>query len=248
MASVVPIASTLASTPLGAARHGVRGMSSIRRSAGAWTLGLALLWFALAFSLPAQGQDASTPIPVAEIASRTAEVVALLANVESLSAPGPAMEAIERELPEMSQRLQERWQRLPRRLANEPSAPALQGLAVVWQAMRTDLNDWSEALEQRGKALQDELKRLSDLDETWARSLKDFHAAQVPPQLIAEINGMRDAIQAARARVNSRLAEVLVVEYRISAEQRRADQALSMIAQARSELFNRLGVRNALPM
>jgi potassium-dependent mechanosensitive channel len=223
-------------------------MSSTGRNAGAPALGLAILWLALAFSLPAQAQDASPPIPAAEIASRTAEVAALLANVESLSAPGPEMQAIEQELPEKSKRLQERWQRLPRRLANEPSAPALQSLAVVWQTMRTDLNDWSDSLEQRGNALQRELKRLSDLDETWARSLKEFQAGQVPPQLIAEINGLRDAIQAARARVNARLAEVLVLEYRISAEQRRADQALAMIAQARSELFNRLGVRNAPPI
>jgi small-conductance mechanosensitive channel len=211
-------------------------------------VGLSLLCLALAAPRPAPAQDAASPIPAAEIASRTAEVAALLANVDSLSAPGPEMQAIEQELPEMSKRLQDRWERLPRRLASEPSAPALQGLAVVWQGMRTDLNEWTEMLEQRGTNLQRELKRLSDLDETWARSLKEIQEAQVPPQLIAEINGMRDAIHSARTRVNSRLAEVLVLEYRVSVEQRRADQALALIAQARSELFSRLGVRNALPI
>lgn len=248
MATVVPIATPHSSTLLGAARRGVPGMAGTRHHVPAQALGMALLWLALAFSLPAQAQDASSPIPAAEIASRTAEVAALLANVDSLSAPGPEMQAIEQELPELSKRLQERWQRLPRRLANEPSAPALQSLAVVWQTMRTDLNDWSEMAEGRGKALQHELKRLSDLDETWARAFREIQTGQIPAQLIAEIAGMRDSIQAARARVNSRLADVLVLKYRISVEQRRADQALAMIAQARSELFNRLGVRNALPL
>ena len=218
------------------------------RSAFARVLGLVFLGMVLASRLPVSAQEASIPIPAAEIAARTAEVSALLANVESLSAPGPAMQAIEQELPEMGKRLQERWERLPRRLASDPSAPALQGLAVVWQQMRMDLNEWSDMLEERGTNLQRELKRLSDLDETWTRSLKELQGAQVPPQLIAEINGMRDAIHTARTRVNSRLAEVLVLEYRVSVEQRRADQALALIAQARSELFSRLGRRNALPI
>jgi len=211
-------------------------------------LGLTLLWLTLAFPRPAPAQGTASPIPVAEIASRAAEVAALLANVDSLSAPGPEMQAIEQELPEMSKRLQQRWERLPRRLANDPSAPALQGLAVVWQDMRTDLNEWSDTLAQRGANLQRELKRLSDLDETWARSLKEIQSAQAPPELISEINAMREAINSARTRVNSRLGELLVLEYRVSLEQRRADQALARIARARSELFNRLGVRNALPI
>jgi potassium efflux system protein len=211
-------------------------------------LGLTLLWLTLAFPRPAPAQGTASPIPVAEIASRAAEVAALLANVDSLSAPGPEMQAIEQELPEMSKRLQQRWERLPRRLANDPSAPALQGLAVVWQDMRTDLNEWSDTLAKRGVNLQRELKRLSDLDETWARSLKEIQSAQAPPELISEINAMREAINSARTRVNSRLGELLVLEYRVSVEQRRADQALTRIARARSELFNRLGVRNALPI
>jgi small-conductance mechanosensitive channel len=223
-------------------------MASNRRSVLARLLGFTLLWLALASPRPAPAQDAASPIPAAEVAARTAEVAALLANVDTLSAPGPEMQAIEQELPELSKRIQDRWERLPRRLASDPSAPALQGLAVVWQTMRTQLNEWSETLEQRGTNLQRELKRLSDLDETWARSFKEIQGAQLPPQLIAEINGMRDAITAARTRVNSRLAEVLVLEYRVSVEKRRADQALALIAQARSELFNRLGVRNALPL
>jgi len=222
-------------------------MPSDRRSALVRVLGFTLLWLALASPRPAPAQEAATPIPAAEIMARTAEVAALLANVDSLSAPGPEIQAIEQELPEMSKRLQDRWERLPRRLASDPSAPALQGLAVVWQGIRTELNEWSERLEQRGTNLQRELKRLSDLDETWARPLKEIQSAQVPPQLIAEIAGMRDAIRSARTRVNSRLAEVLVLEYRVSVELRRADQALARIALARSELFNRLGVRNALP-
>ena len=211
-------------------------------------LWLTLLWLAVAAPHPAPAQDAASPIPAAEIASRSAEVAALLANVDSLSAPGPEMQAIEQELPEMSKRLQDRWERLPRRLASDPSAPALQGLAVAWQGMRADLNEWTDTLAQRATTLERELKRLSDLDDMWARSLKEIQGAQVPPQLIADITGMRDAIRSARTRVNSRLAEVLVLEYRVSLEQRRADQALAQIARARSELFTRLGVRSALPI
>ncbi|HEX7629919.1 MAG TPA: hypothetical protein VF431_06235, partial [Candidatus Methylomirabilis sp.] len=208
-------------------------MASNRRRVLTRVLGLTLLWLALASPGPARAQDAASPIPAAEIASRTTEVAALLADVDSLSAPDPEMQAIEQALPEMSKRLQERWERLPRRLASDPSAPALQGLAVVWQGMQTELNEWTDTLALRGSNLQREIKRLSDLDDTWARSLKEIQSTQVPPQLISEIHGMRDAINSARTRANSRLAEVLVLEYRVSLEQRRADQALARIARAR---------------
>jgi hypothetical protein len=227
--------------------------SSIGRfkTLGAWlarALGFALLWLALAAAGPAAAQDTATSTPTAEIAARTVDVIALLANVVSLSAPGPEMQTIEQELPKLGARIHDRWQRLPRRLASDPSAPTLQRLAVLWQTMRTQLNEWNEALEQRAANLQRELTRLSDLEETWARSLKGIQGAQLSPELVAETDGVRDAIHRARTRVNSRLAEVLLLEYRGSAERRRADQALALIAQARSELFNRLGVRNGLPV
>ncbi len=211
-------------------------------------LAFAVLCLTVAIPRPAPAQDTTSPIPVAEIAARAAEVTSLLANVESLSAPGPDMQAIEQELPAMSKLIQDRWERLPRRLASEPSAPVLQGLANVWQGLRIDLNEWSDTLAKRGANLQRELQRLSDLNETWARSLKEIQGAQAPPQLISEINSIREGITSARARVNARLADVLVLEYRVSLEQRRVDQALARIALARSELFTRLGVRSALPI
>ena len=105
-ASVNPTATTLTSTPLGAARRGALGMASTQQKVSARALGVAFLWLALASSLPVLAQDVSTPIPAAEIAARTAEVAALLANVDSLSAPAPEMQMIEQELPGLSKRLQ----------------------------------------------------------------------------------------------------------------------------------------------
>lgn len=218
---------------------------------GRLVLGHTLLWLVLILPRPTLAQQAvpeqaaTSPIPTAEIASRAAEVAALLANVETLSTPSPESLAIERALPERSKRLQAGWEATVRRLAGGPSAPDLQDMTIAWRGVRAELNTWADRLAAQGSRLQQEVQRLTDLHEAWARSFKEVQSAKAPPEVLQEINGILTAINAAQARVNARLASLLVLQYQVALEIRRCDQVLSQIAQAKTDLVGHLATQDS---
>jgi potassium-dependent mechanosensitive channel len=196
----------------------------------------------------APAQEPPTAIPVSEINARAAEVTALLANLDALSASGPDIQAIQQALPEMSKQIQAQLDQLARRLTSDPSAPVLDRLAFVWQRTRDSLGEWADTLSKRGASLQQEVQRLSEMQEAWNRSLQEVQAAKAPPEVVAQVTGTLNALRSARTRVNARLSEALVLEYRVSLELRRTDQALNRVGKAKTDLVDRLRVRNGEPL
>lgn len=182
-------------------------------------LAAALLWLGLMLPVPALAQEtvqppgATSPIPTPEIASRGAEVQALLENVDALSAPSPESLAIEQALPARSRRIQAGWASTIERLASKPSAPQLEDLTMVWRAGRAELKTWADRLSAEATRLQQEQQHLAELHEVWTRSFKEVEGTKAPPQLRQEIDGILTAIKAGQARVNARLASLLVLQY-----------------------------------
>ena len=229
--------------------RGLNQKAAVRRAMG-WPF----LWLALILAAPtpaqpaAPAQEAASPIPTTEIATRAAEVAALLANVDAVSAPSPESLEIERSLPERSKRIQAGWDATIQRLAGEPSAPQLEDMTIAWRGVRVEFRTWADQLAGEGTRLQQELQHLSDLREAWAKSSKEAQSAKAPPEVAREIEGILSTISAAQARVNARLASLLVLQYEVALEIRRCDQVLSRIAQAKSDLVSHLGTQDALPI
>ncbi len=198
-------------------------------------------------TVPAIAQETPS-IPVTEINARAAEVTALLSNLESLSASAADIQSIQQGLPDASKQIQAQWDQLLRRLAADPSAPVLDRLAFIWRRSQNLLDDWADTLSRRGASLQQEVQRLTEMQDAWGRSLQEVQTAKAPFEVIGQVTGTLNAIRGARTRVNARLSDVLVVEYRVSLERRRTDQALTRIARARSDLITRLRVRTAPPV
>ena len=225
---------------------------SIRR----WARSARLLSLCLALFLPLTGwaqqpaepQAPATPIPAAEVATRAAEVTDLLANVEALSAPTPQILDIQRELPERSKRLRAAWEATVRRLAARPSAPQLEEMAVAWHGVHREMSTWAEELTAQGNRLQQDTHRLPDLHEAWMQSLREAQSAKTPPQVLQEIQSVLAAISTAQARVNARLASLLILQYQVAGQVRLCDQALAQITQARSDLARHLGTQDASPL
>jgi potassium-dependent mechanosensitive channel len=217
-------------------------------------LAAALLWLGLMLPVPALAQQpiqppgATSPIPPPEIASQAAEVQALLENVDALSAPSPESLAIEQALPERSRRIQAGWATSIERLAGKPSAPQLEDMDMVWGGRRADLKTWANHLAAEASRLQQEQQRLTELHEVWTRSFREMEGGKAPPQLRQEIDGILAAIKAAQARVNARLANLLVLQYQVALEIRRCDDVLARIAQAKENLVSHLGEVDAPPI
>jgi potassium efflux system protein len=221
-----------------------------RRLAGA----AASIWLVLMLAAPALAQQAvqppgaTSPIPAAEIASRAADVQALLENVDALSAPSPESLAIEQALPERSRRIQAAWASSIERLAGKPTAPQLEDMTTVWEGRRTDLKTWASQLGGGATRLQQEQQRLAELHEVWTRSFREAESTKAPPQVRQEVDGILTAVQAAQARVNARLASLLVLQYQVALEIRRSDDVLSRIARAKDDLVSHLTTVDAPPI
>jgi potassium-dependent mechanosensitive channel len=165
--------------------------------------------------------------------------------VDVLSAPSPDSLAIEQALPERSKRLQAGWEAIVRRLAGRPSAQDLEEMTIAWRGIRAELSTWADRLASQGKQLQQEAQHLSELHEVWAKSLKEVESAKAPSQVLQEINGILTAISAAQARLNARVASLLVLQYQVTLEIRRCDQVLSLIGQAKTDLVDHLATQDA---
>lgn len=114
---------------------------------------------------------------------------------------------------------------------------------ATWQATRRQVRAWSDIVTRRATDLQQDVERLAALRETWTRSRTDAVSAGAPTLVLGRIDEMQKAISSTKARLEVRLAALLVLQHRLSQELARCEQVLARIAQARAELFTLLTAR-----
>lgn len=193
-------------------------------------------------------QEEPRAIPLAEIAVQADEVAAYLAEVVATAAPSREIQALEAGLPARRARIQESRDDTARRLDLEPPLAILDGLASSWQAVSAELRTSIDTATRSATQLQQEVDRLGALRDTWTRARGDAAAAQAPAVVLGRIDEIRMALSSTKAHLESRLGALTVLQHRLSQELTRCEQVLARIAQVRIERFERLTVRNGLPI
>ena len=222
------------------------------------TQGLLGLAFALGLATSAVGQtsppaaplpaEEPSPIPLTEIAVRADELATLLIDIEAAAAPTRDVQLIEDRLPALRARLQASLTDTQKRLDAGAPLTLLDRLDAAWQATRRQIRTWSDTVTRRATQLQQDVERLAYLRDTWARSRTDAVGAGAPALVLGRIDEMQKAISSTKARLEVRLAALLVLQHRVSQELARCEQILARIAEARAELFTQLAARNGLPI
>jgi small-conductance mechanosensitive channel len=121
-------------------------------------------------------------------------------------------------------------------------------MASAWTGVRADLQASANQLAAQARRLQQEVERLTDLREAWTRSLQEIQAARGPGPVVQEIQGILNSIATAQARLAARRAGLLILQYQVGLEIRRADRVLARVAQAKTDLVSHLSARNASPV
>ncbi len=192
--------------------------------------------------------DTGEPIQLSEIAARAADVRACSRTWTRRSPPART-----------SRRSWTRCPPCPRSSGSGSSkrAPAWRRVrhsrcwsssASTWDGTRAKLRAWNEALTQWTSRVEQERSRLAGLRESWARSREAAASAGAPKVVLDQIDGILGGINAARTRVETRLSAPLVAQYRLAQLQRRADEAVTRVAQARTDRLRRLGERDGPPL
>jgi small-conductance mechanosensitive channel len=210
-------------------------------------LSLVLLAAGAASGQTGQGQppaDSGDSIQLSEIAARAADVRALLANLDAAITPGKDVQAILDALPALSDELKARLDQTRTALDANPPLPVLEQLGATWETTRTKLRGWNDALTQWTTRVEQERGRLASLREAWVRSREAAASAGAPKVVLDQIDGILAGMNTARTRAETRLSTLLVAQYRLAQLQRRGDEAVTRVAQARADRLRRLGERD----
>lgn len=214
-------------------------------------LSLVLLIAGPASAQTGQGQpppESGESIQLSEIAARAADVRALLANLDAAITPGKDVQGILDALPALSDELKTRLDQTRATLDANPPLPVLEQLGATWEATRTKLRGWNDALTQWTTRVEQERSRLASLREAWVRSREAAASAGAPKVVLDQIDGILAGMNTARTRAETRLSTLLVAQYRLAQLQRRGDEAVTRVAQARGDRLRRLGERDGPPL
>ncbi|HME41697.1 MAG TPA: mechanosensitive ion channel domain-containing protein [Syntrophorhabdales bacterium] len=218
---------------------------------------------ALFCPLPLYGQasDTKTPvpqkvapppspaaIPVPEIATQATQVSNLLRTTLLKLAPSSEIEKIQHLLPRISERIDLRLADMAQFLEEQPTLEALQAQQQAWQQIELETSGWLKVLTERAVALRTAQNQLSDLKQTWAKTLDAAQASKAPGPVLQQAGQVLADINAAQAPLETQRASVLDLQSWVAKELSRCNTALSQIAEAQQLAVGGILRRDGLPI
>ena len=201
-------------------------------------------------------KSATTPvsaaIPVAEVATRAAQVPNLLRSVtEPLAAGaelGAEMVLIRKRVPELRQQIDLEVAAASTILQAEPTLDMIQAQQQVWQHRLLQTNEWLSLLTHRASLLQAALNRLAGLQQTWHQTLEVSKAASAPGPVLAQIDAVLADIDAARTPLVSERTAVLDLQSVVAEAVGRASTVLAQFTQAQRRAMGGMLERDSPPL
>jgi small-conductance mechanosensitive channel len=195
---------------------------------------------------------------LAEVVAQAETVSANLRTVEADLASDRITTSVAAELPVLMQEIDARLGENQTILNSRPSLDTLKNLETEWNNLADRLVAWKGDLTTRATALDREITRLTQLEQTWTNTLNQAgttgtdQAAPVnsdetvaPPEILQRIQSVIAAIKQTRGAIERRRTQVLTLQNRVAEQDARIEQALAAIKQVRAETINRLLVKDA---
>jgi potassium-dependent mechanosensitive channel len=189
-----------------------------------------------------------TGIPLADIASKAAQVSSLLRTLNTEIAPSSEVEKIRRQLSDASGRIGHDLERTITLLQAQPSLATIQTQGQLWQSRQKEITVWLTLLTRRAIDLQEALHQLTDLQKTWSRTLETARESKAPGPIIQQIDGILASIEAAQTPLQARLSALLDLQSRVGQEVARCETALAEVGQAQNRAVGGLLTRDSLPV
>jgi len=197
-------------------------------------------------SAPAPLSDA---IPVAEVATRAAQVPNLLRSVTEPLASGAEMVLlIRKRVPALRQQIDLEAVAASTILQAEPTLDMIQAQQQVWQHRLLQTNELLRLLTHRASLLQAALTRLADLQKTWDQTLEISKAANAPGPVLAQIDAVLADIDAARTPIASERTVALDLQSVVAEDVGRASTVLAQFTQAQQRAVGGMLERDSPPL
>jgi small-conductance mechanosensitive channel len=231
------------------------------RKTGALAVSAALTFLLLCSATPgnaAEQKVTETPkpvappppvvIPLADIATRAAEVSKLLGTLTASAAPGAQIESIAKSLPDLSDKLDAQIAATTKSLEAEPTLETLQNEQQQWQSAQLQATGWLTALTQHATKLQELLTQLAELQDLWSRTRVSAQAAKAPGPILQQIDATFTIITEAQAPLVAQRADILDLQSRVAEEVTRCGTALQRIADFQQKAVAGILAQDAPPI
>jgi small-conductance mechanosensitive channel len=202
----------------------------------------------------------TTPIPLAEVVAQAETVSANLRSIEADLATDQVTAGVDAELPVLIREIDARLDESQKILSSRPSLETLKNLDSEWKTVAHKLVVWKRDLTIRATGLDQEITRLTQLDQTWSSTLRQAESAGTPtaqgdqplsagavtpPEILQRIHSVIAAIKQTRDAIEKRRAHVLTLQNRVADQDTRIAEALASVRRVREETINRLFVKDS---
>lgn len=190
----------------------------------------------------------STAEPVAEIATQATAAATLLRTLTTKLAPSSEIEKIQETLPKVSEQIDRKFLETLEALEKQPTLGVLQAHHQSWQEIESETSSWLKVLTERAVALRAATTQLSNLEQTWRKTLDAARASKAPQPLLDQVQQVLAAIKSDRTPIEARLAFVLDLQSRVAGEVDRCGTALARISEAQQMAVGGIFRRDSLPI
>lgn len=187
-------------------------------------------------------------IPVADVATRAAEVSSLLQSLTTQLTHSEQIDTIEKALPAALAKSDQVTEETTSILQSGPALPTLQAQQQQWQQIQLKYSEWLATLTQRSKEIQDGLNRLTEFHKTWSLTLDAAKAAKAPDPSLQQINDTLVRLRNAMEPLNKQLSLVIDLQSQVGKEVTNSGTVLARITQIQQESMSGTLVRDSLPV
>jgi potassium-dependent mechanosensitive channel len=175
---------------------------------------------------------ASTAIPLAEVATRSAEVISLLTTFSEKSTPSLEIEKIRQSLPEVVRQIDLAYIDTSAALGELAPLATMQAMRTHWQRRHLQVRAWFNLLTQQAVELAGALERLARIKETWIQTREAAVSDQAPVAIIEQIQATLVSLETVQLALKTQEEAVLLLQGNIARELARCNEAMTQIDKA----------------
>lgn len=199
-------------------------------------------------SPPASEPTISAAIPVAEVATRAAQVPDLLRSLTQPVAETAETETIKKHLEDARTQIDLEMTGAEAILRGRPTLDVIQLQQQLWRQRQAQMNDWLSALTRRATQLQDILSRTAEIKKTWLQTRTVSVASDAPGAILVQIDGVLAAIEGVEAPLAARRTAVLDLQGVVAKEVARSADLMARYTRAQQEAVGGLLTQDSAPL
>jgi potassium-dependent mechanosensitive channel len=197
---------------------------------------------------PSPAAPPTAPIPLSEVAERTAEVTHTLQNLKAYLTPGSTIQEIKAQLENLRRDIDADFEVISEMLRTSPTLEKLQTEQKLWQGRHLLASGWLKTLTGRANEVKSALDRLHENEKIWRATRDAAAASNASGQILQQIDVVNSLLEAVRVPLADQLSNTLDLQAAVAKEMSRCESVFSQVIDAQKQEVGGLLTRGAPPI